>query len=164
MGSKSQQVQIRVTPEEKAQLRRLAATAGQDLSSYVLSRALPLPARAQFGELLDQLSHEGEHRYILAELNDLLSGLGPAELRNATVEADTERLSPFLANYVAAMVEHTCMRRGVRPPSWTTRVTPLGTPYFAAPLRSLRLHLLRASPVAFKRRNLFVDSTVGDRV
>jgi hypothetical protein len=28
----------------------------------------------------------------------------------------------------------------------------------------LRAHLLRVSPTAFRRRNLFVDATVGDRV
>ncbi len=33
----------------------------------------------------------------------------------------------------------------------------------ALPAR-LRTYLLRSSPVAFKRRNLFVDATVGDRV
>jgi hypothetical protein len=43
-------------------------------------------------------------------------------------------------------------------------VPPLDEPHFATPLRGLRLHLLRASPVAFKRRNIFVDSSVGDRV
>jgi len=26
------------------------------------------------------------------------------------------------------------------------------------------LHLLRAAPVPFKRRNIFIDSSVGDRV
>jgi hypothetical protein len=43
-------------------------------------------------------------------------------------------------------------------------VAPLEEPHFGAPLQSLRLHLLAASPVAFKRRNIFVDAAVGDRV
>jgi len=39
-----------------------------------------------------------------------------------------------------------------------------GIPWFAVPFPSLRPYLLRVSPVAFKRRNIFIDSTVGDRV
>jgi hypothetical protein len=43
-------------------------------------------------------------------------------------------------------------------------VKPLERPWFASSLKSLRLHLLTASPPPFRRRNLFVDSTIGDRV
>jgi hypothetical protein len=43
-------------------------------------------------------------------------------------------------------------------------VEPLERPWFAVPFASLRPHLLSAAPIAFKRRNLFVDATVGDRV
>lgn len=53
---------------------------------------------------------------------------------------------------------------GVQAPDWTRDVVPLDKPYFATPLRSLRSYLLRVSPVAFKRHNLFVDATVGRRV
>lgn len=163
MASKSQHLQIRVTPCQKASLKRLAAGAGKDVSSYVLSRALP-SARLRFEELLSLLGDGAEHRYALAELNDFLSALAPGELREATGHADLSRLSAFLQNYVAAMVEQACYRRGAPPPAWTCRVVPLETPYFAAPLKSLRPHLLRASPVPFKRRNLFVDAAVGARV
>ncbi len=69
-----------------------------------------------------------------------------------------------MRNYVAAMVEQAAHMKRVRPPAWTARVEPLETPWFATSLESLRLHLLRASPVPFKRRNLFVDSAVGARV
>ena len=163
MASKSQHLQIRVTPQQKAALKRLASAAGQDVSSYVLSRTLP-PARLRFEELLTLLRDGTERRYALAELNDLLSALAPTELREAVAHADLAHLSPFLRNYVAAMVEQASYLKRVRPPSWTAQVEPLGTPWFATPLASLRLHLLRASPVPFKRRNLFVDAAVGDRV
>ena len=39
-----------------------------------------------------------------------------------------------------------------------------GSAWFASELKSLRLHLLTKSPAPFRRRNLFVDSTLGDRV
>jgi hypothetical protein len=62
------------------------------------------------------------------------------------------------------MVETAAHRSGVTPPAWTLGVQPLGYPAFGSPLLGLRLHLLLAAPPAFKRRNLFVDSAVGDRV
>lgn len=163
MGPKSEQVQIRVTPREKARLKRSAAAAGQDVSSYVLSRALPSSQR-RFEQLLELLVDGTERRYVLAELNDLLSQLAGDELGQAVIHADLSRLSPRWSNYVAAMVEQACYLRGVRPPAWTADVAPLEAPQFAAPLMSLRLHLLRASPVPFRRRNIFVDTGVGGRV
>jgi uncharacterized protein (DUF1778 family) len=163
MASKSEHVQIRVTRRQKAALKRLAAAAGQDVSSYVLARALPV-ARTRFEELVALLAEEPEPRYALAELNDLLSALVADELSDAVAHADLAGLPALLQNYIAAMVEQACYRKGVRPPSWTVRITPLEAPYFAAPFEGLRLHLVAASPVPFKRRNIFVDAAVGDRV
>jgi hypothetical protein len=62
------------------------------------------------------------------------------------------------------MVEQAAHQQDVVPPAWVRDVEPLDEPHFAVPLSSLRLHLLRAAPVPFKRRNIFVDSAVGDRV
>ncbi len=78
--------------------------------------------------------------------------------------ADLARLSPYLRNYVAAMVELAAQQQDVRPPAWVRDVEPLETPHFATPLAGLRLHLLRMAPVPFKRRNIFIDSSIGDRV
>jgi hypothetical protein len=163
MSPKTEQLQVRVTPRQKATLKRLAAAAGQDLSSYVLARALPATG-LRFEAILQSLADAGERRFALAELNDLLSGLAPVELGDAVARADLARLSPFLKNYVAAMVELATSRKGVEPPAWVAAIPPLERPYFAAPLAGLRWHLLTASPPAFKRRNLFVDATLGARV
>jgi len=165
MTSKCRQLQIRVTAAQKAALKRLARGAGQDVSAYVLSRALP-DARVRFGEVIRALRDGEDHRFVLAELNDLLSGQTRAQLTDVVAVAprEMEGLPPRLQNYVAAMVEQAAYQRDVPPPSWVRDVVPLEEPYFAAPLRSLRLHLLRAAPVPFKRRNIFVDSGVGARV
>lgn len=163
MASKSEHLQIRVTPRQKAVLKERAAAAGQDVSSFVLERVLP-PADRRFAELLTLLRSGAEDDYVLAGLNDLLSELAPGELREAVAHADLSGLSHLLRNYVAAMVEEACYLQGVPPPDWTLRVAPLEEPYFATPLKSLRLHLLRASPVPYKRRNIFVDSGIGARV
>lgn len=163
MTTKSQQLQVRLTPGQKAALKRHARRAGLDLSSYVLSRALP-PARSQFDEILRALRQEERPRFALAELNDFLHELAPAEFLDAVAEVELEGLSVFLRNYVAAMVEQAANQKRQAPPPWVRDVAPLEEPYFAVHFPSLRPHLLRAAPIAFKRRNIFVDSAVGDRV
>jgi hypothetical protein len=62
------------------------------------------------------------------------------------------------------MVEQAAHRKRVGPPAWVREIPPLEEPHFVPPLEGLRLHLLQASPVPFKRRNIFIDSSVGDRV
>jgi uncharacterized protein (DUF1778 family) len=163
MNTKSSQIQIRISPREKTELERLARSAGQSVSAYVLSRAMP-SQQLRFGELVRALAGEETRRFALAELNDLLAKLAPVELREAVAGADLARLSPYLQNYVAAMVELASERKRIAPPEWTREVAPLEEPRFAADLPGLRLHLLRSAPVAFKRRNIFVDSSIGDRV
>ncbi|MGH7501986.1 MAG: plasmid mobilization protein [Longimicrobiales bacterium] len=163
MTIRSTQLQIRVTPREKAVLKRLAAAAGKDVSKYVLAKALP-GNQVEFGSILRSLENEGSRRFALAELNDFLTGLSASELIEAVASAGVGRLAPFVQNYVAAMVEQAAYERDVDPPGWVADIEPLATPWFAAPLIGLRPHLLRASPVPFKRRNLFVDSALGARV
>ena len=163
MATKTGQLQIRVTPRQKAAIKRLARGEGRSVSSYVLSRVLP-DEQGRFGEILQSLRQESERRFALAELSDFLTGLGAPEFRDAVGCAEVKGLTPLLANYVAAMVEQAAYRLGVDPPDWTSEIEPLEKPHFAVPFRRLRPHLLRSAPVAFKRRNIFVDSSVGDRV
>jgi hypothetical protein len=85
-------------------------------------------------------------------------------LSDAVSDAPDLELSPYWQNYVAAMVELAAHQKGVSPPRWLSGIEPLTERHFVAPLASLRLHLLRAAPVLFRRRNIFVDSSVGDRV
>lgn len=160
---KTSQLQIRVTPAQKARLRHLAAAAGQDVSAYVLDRVLPAEGE-RFAAILRLLARGDDHRYALAELHDFLARLAAGQFASAVAVGPGERLSPLFRNYVAAMVEQAAERLGVPAPGWAGSVPPLGTPHFAVPLAGLRLHLLAASPVAFKRRNIFVDASVGDRV
>ncbi len=164
--SRTQQLQIRVTSAEKAALRRLARRGGLGISAYVLSRALP-KVKLRFAELWRSLSGESERserRYALAALNDMLTDLTRAEFLDALSEAPVGALAPYWQNYVAAMVEQAAQQKGVSPPRWLGDIEPLTEPHYAAPLLSLRRHLLRASPVPFRRRNIFVDSGVGDRI
>jgi hypothetical protein len=163
MGQRSEFLQIRVTPAEKAAVRRLARQAGQDVSAFVLSRALPAP-KLRFQALIRELAHAESRSFVFAELNDLLVALSASALEEAVAHADVGAVPPRDANYLAAMVEYAAHSKGIVPPPWTRDVDALDAPWFATELQSLRPWLLSHSPAAFKRRNLFVDATVGDRV
>jgi hypothetical protein len=161
-SAKSAQLQIRVSPAQKSAIQRAAQRAGMDMSAYILARVLPAQAR-RFQELTEACRDPERARFALAELNSWLAGLGAGELRDAAAMQPTG-LTPYLANYVAGMVEYACAQRDIAPPAWTRLIAPLTEPVFGSALTSLRLHLLSRSPPPFRRRNIFIDATVGDRV
>ena len=115
---------------------------------------------AAFGELTAKLG-TGKPAFILAELNDLLTACAGERFESLPAPSISDA---YLANYVAAMVELAAYKQGVRPPAWTSGIAPLSEPVFAVPWQSLRAHLLTASPVPFRRRNIFIDSSIGPRV
>jgi len=162
MAARSEQLQIRLTLAEKAALKRRARAAGQDVSAYVLARTLP-PEADRVVAIVAALRDVTNRKFALAALNDSLSSLAPIEFSDAVARINVRALSPLLQNYVAAMVEHAARSKDVAAPEWTAAVVPLDEPFFATQLKKLRLHLLRVAPVAFKRRNIFVDSTIGAR-
>ena len=161
--AKLSQLQVRVSEAEKSAIRRAAQQAGMDMSAYVLSRVLPAPAAA-FQEAIAALSEAAEPSFALAQLNSLLASLTASELRQAVAAGPQAALSPFLANYVAAMCETACTVRGVPVPAWTRGIEALPEPVFGSALPSLRLYLLTRSPAPFRRRNIFIDSSVGAQV
>lgn len=163
MSERTEQLQIRVTPAEKARLKALARQAGLPVSAWVLARALPGHAD-EVSRLLSQMVDEHARSHALAALNDLLTGLGPEAFKAALEDVDPGNLPRLWRNYVAAMVELAASRLQLPPPSWVADVEPLDEPWFATPLKSLRPYLLRASPVPFRRRNLFIDASLGDRL
>ena len=161
--NKDTHLQIRVSPQEKAMIVQEAGRAGMSMSAWLLSRALP-PLGLTFRRLVEALKDDDRNRYVYAELNDLLVDLPPGMFDAVAGGEPPTALTPFACNYLAAMVELAASRQGIAPPAWTGQVPPLDTPYFATDLASLRLHLLAHSPPPFRRRNLFIDATLGDRV
>ena len=160
---KTAQLQIRVSHLEKAAIQQAAKRAGVDMSAYVLSRVLSIPA-TRFRECVEQCGNQAQPSFALAELNALLSALTTAEMRDAVAAPPEVALTPFVANYLAAMVEYGCSRCRIPPPVWTRAIAPLEYPVFGTTLQSLRLHLLTQSPPPFRRRNIFIDATLGGRV
>ena len=159
--TKNGQLQVRVPEAQKQAAQRAAARTGLNMSSNVHSQVLSDQARRFFEILRAMLSNE---HYALAELNSFLSSSTPGELREAIESNPGIRLSEYGSNYVAAMVELTCAQRSVTLPSWVRAIPVLKLPVFASTLQSVRLHLLIHSPAPFRRRNLFVDASVGDQV
>ena len=133
-----------------------------DLSTWVLSRLLP-QSRLRFVDLVRALAREPGSSFVLAELHDFLESLGRGDFTIALEVLPTSKLDAVSANQLAAMVETRAARLRVRPPEWAAEIAPLEQPCFATTLLSLRLHLLCNAPAAFRCRNVFVDSTLGDR-
>jgi hypothetical protein len=164
MKAKDQYLQIRVSPAEKTAIQTAAARAGMDMSGWVLAKLLPPEPQTFQAIVADLAENPAGRRYALAELNDFLANLGAAELDRAVTEPPALALEPYLANYVAAMVETAAHRADLAPPRWTAAVPALREPVFGTELVGLRLYLLLNSPPAFRRRNIFIDATVGERV
>lgn len=164
MENRDLYLQIRVTGPEKAAIKQSADRAGLDMSAWVLSRLFPEPQQ-RFRDLAQQLADDPQNRrYLLAEINDLLSSLNATALPQAIVAPPPSKLEPYLANYVTAMVETAAVRKQIPLPTWTGSIKPLSKPVFGVTNPSLRLHLLTHSPPPFRRRNIFIDSGIGDRV
>lgn len=157
---KTAQLQIRVSAADKATIQRAAKQAGMDMSTYVLTRLLSIPA-LRFQECIAACAALSSPSFALAELNSLLSAWTPGEMRDAVATAPSVALNSHLANYIAAMVEYGCARCSLPAPSWTRAIPPLEKPEFGTRLEGLRLHLLTHSPPPFRQRNIFVDTSLG---
>jgi len=157
------QLQVRVSRAEKDSIKRAAAQAGQDVSTWILSRCLSTQKK-KFEELIRKLAGAPELSFVLAELNDFLEALPARDFPDAVSTGLPAELDLEISNRVAGMVEYAAWRKNVSAPDWTRNIPPLPRPVFDSELLNLRLHLLLNSPPPFKRRNLFPDASVGDRV
>lgn len=156
-------LKIRSSATATGAIRRAARRAARDLLA-VLPSCLLGAGVTRFDELVADCVDPDTASFGFAALNDYLSALPAAELGAAVEHAPRMRLDAYTANYVAALVESACVRRRVTVPAWVLAVEPLPEPVFGSSLLSLRLHLLINSPAAFRRRNIFVDAGIGDRV
>lgn len=155
MAGKTSQLQIRVSPAQKAALKRLAADAELSVSAFVLARALP-PTHEGVDRRVHALGGGKEIGKALSDLQLYLEALEPEEFDGAVTAIDQEGLTDLQLNCAAAAIEGEAWRRERPPPSWTADVPPLARPYFSWSLPSLRPHLMRVAPAAFKRRNLYL--------
>lgn len=163
-SNKIEQLQIRVSPAEKALITRSAKAAGLSMSDWVLSQVLKKTSH-QFRNLVTELTKNQENNsYVLAEINDFLSRLPAHELMEAVTYPPTTKLSPYVLNYLTAMIEQACYNKNIQLPDWCRTVQALPEPHFITEMKSLRMHLLLNSPPFFRNRNIFIDSSIGGRV
>jgi len=160
---KTEQLQIRVSQAQKLAIKKQAQRARMTVSEWILSKALP-SVQVTFQGLLADLAASDKPSFVFAELLELLGPMSADEFELAVSEPPSVRLDSYWANYVAATVEHAAAMKRAKAPGWTRDVPPLDEPVFGSSLESLKLHLLVNSPPAFIQRNIFIDSSVGDRV
>ena len=166
MHGKSDQLQIRVSAEQKRRLKQLARDAGMDVSAWVLSRALPAESE-RFQELTTAVAAattDTARRLALGALADFLRQLPAGGFRRAVAHAPRASLDPPWANHLAGTIELAASNRGLAPPQWTAVIRHPPEPMFGSSLASLRMHLLTRAPVALRRRTLFMDASIDDRV
>ena len=159
---KSEYLQIRVSKQEKELIKSSAQSAGVDMSAWILQRVLNNKAE-EFSAILKKINADNQS-YVLAELNDFLSNLNTNNFELALNSKSIDNLNDFQINYIIAMIVHRANQLSATPPDWIKLYERLDKPYFGTNLKSLRLHLLINSPIAFKQRNIFIDSSIGDRV
>ena len=160
--NKDSHIQIRVSAHQKKQLVAAAHEAGKTLSAWIIERALPNHSQT-FQQLTANISTK-KTTAAFAALNDFLTSLNKYEFVDAVPLPPLEKLTDQQQNLVAALVEQAASLKKIKPPAWTATIQPLSKPWFATTLKSLRPYLMQVAPVAFRRRNLFVDATIGDRV
>lgn len=162
---KTEQLQIRVSAAIKAKIRKRARAANMDMSEWVLAALFP-PLAFEFQNLCAEIAKQGQSsdRFcVFAALSDFLQRLDSEELARATIDRPDAKLDEFSFNYVAAMVELACHQKKTKPSAWLLEAVGLKEPYFGSPLLSLRLYLLSHALIPFKKRNIFIDSSIGDR-
>lgn len=154
MSTKTSQLQIRISPEQKVALKRLAADAGKSVSAYVLATVLPA-TDLEFAHKVRAVRSSGDRPKSLSDLYLYLSGLVGADFAATVRDVDLDGFPGLLQNLVAGLVEDEARTRGVAAPSWAESVDGPARPHFAWDLRSLRPHLLRLTPAVYKRRNVY---------
>ena len=162
---KTEQLQIRVSPEVKLAIRKRAQAANMEMSEWILDVLFPKATR-EFQHLVADVAKQKPPKrfYAFAALNDFLHGLEPETLAQAIADRIEIKLDAFAFNYIAAMVELACHQKKIPPPVWVEEAEGLSKPYFGSTMLSLRFYLLINAPVPFKKRNIFIDSSIGDRL
>lgn len=64
---------------------------------------------------------------------------------------------------LAAVVDQLCHEFGIAPPLWLDAMSALAKPWFVAGVENLKAMAIIESPIAFRKRNIFVFSNFLDR-
>ena len=162
---KSEYIQIRVSEHEKKTIKTAAYEAGLDMSAYILGH-LDIDLTSQWESLLANLqgSKSEDLHYPWAAIIDFLTPLNANQFQHLFQSAHKWALSPENLNYLAATVERKALNLGISAPKWLLDIPPCANPYFADETPKLKLYLLLHGDPVFRRRNIFIDSSIGGRI
>ena len=100
---------------------------------------------------------------LLRELLDSFYGSNSDTMARAIGGAPA-RIDPVHDAYLAAVAEHLALRFGLPVPQWVEEPHRfLAKPFFAGGLETLKAILLVESPLAFRRRQIFVSANALSR-
>jgi hypothetical protein len=89
---------------------------------------------------------------------------GNSDMRTRAVACAPARIDPVHDAYLAAVAEHLALRFGLPVPQWVEEPHRfLARPFFAGGLENLKAILLVESPLAFRRRQIFVSANALSR-
>lgn len=160
--NKTDFIQIRISKDEKKRFAKLAKLQGQSLSEWIISKLSSDSSSIEIKKIYAKLRKAEDSSYILALLNDYLMNM-PELLWNDALKDSPENIDIENLCYIASMIERATEIRGLELPQWVKDIGPLSKPYFGSKLKNLRMYLLINSPIAFRKRNIFIDASVGDR-
>ena len=103
---------------------------------------------AQNGEAFDPLVREFLDEFYIAD----------SKSRQAAILLEPLRLAPIKDAYLAAVAEHLALRFRLDTPAWSNAPCRfLSEPFFAGGMEGLKPLLLVESPLAFRRRLIFIS-------
>lgn len=83
----------------------------------------------------------------------------PLRERGDALKNEPDKVAPLEDAYLAALTEHLALSERISVPRWTEETGRfLKEPFFAGGLESLKAILLVESPLAFRRRLIFVSA------
>jgi hypothetical protein len=90
--------------------------------------------------------------------------VGNSDMKARAIVGAPTRIDPIHDAYLAAVAEHLALRFGLSVPQWVEEPSRFLTkPFFAGGLENLKAILLVESPLAFRRRQIFVSANALSR-
>jgi hypothetical protein len=86
-------------------------------------------------------------------------GISPSNVRRLAIADEPEPVGRIQDAYLGALAEHLALSERIPAPGWTEDAKRfLDEPFFAGGLESLKAILLAESPLAFRRRLIFISA------
>jgi len=128
-------------------------------------RGLRCNAMLEIADIARALIQGGRLRYLLPEWLDGFHRADASERGAVIARAPEPTGDPVDDAYLAAVVEHLATLAGIEVPLWTESPSRfLARPYYPSGVGELLKSVLREeSPLAFRRRNLFVSANAIER-